>query len=352
MRWSSAFEILRVITLWILVMASTSAEAPTTVPKAASKSPSRSPQGQHGAIGPEITIDPEHELEDESDYNSDNASSTASLTESVMDYRRIHGRTFHNYKTDTEYCHEMLLLAMDNKLTKAPIDDNIQKVLDIGTGTGIWAVDFADQYPSAEVIGTDISPTQSQWVPPNCKFELEDCQLAWTYPDNSFDFIHARLMMGSIKDWNHFYSEVYRCLKPGGWFEHVEYDPSVICDDGSISEDSPLKVWGGLFMTSGDIIGQTFNIIVDSRNVGWMKDAGFQQVDETRLKLPLGPWAKKPELKVMGNLNLTATEAGLEGFALYLLTNVLQWDLAKTQTYLAGVRKELRSKSVHSYYFW
>jgi methylase of polypeptide subunit release factors len=34
----------------------------------------------------------------------------------------------------------MLLLAMDNKLTKAPIDDNIQKVLDIGTGTGIWAV--------------------------------------------------------------------------------------------------------------------------------------------------------------------------------------------------------------------
>lgn len=29
---------------------------------------------------------------------------------------------------------------MDNKLTKAPIDDNVQKVLDIGTGSGIWAV--------------------------------------------------------------------------------------------------------------------------------------------------------------------------------------------------------------------
>jgi hypothetical protein len=27
--------------------------------------------------------------------------------------------------------------------------------------------DFADQYPSASVIGTDIAPTQPSWVPPN-----------------------------------------------------------------------------------------------------------------------------------------------------------------------------------------
>jgi methylase of polypeptide subunit release factors len=33
-------------------------------------------------------------------------------------------------------------------------------VLDIGTGTGIWAIDFADEHPEAEVIGTDLSPIQ------------------------------------------------------------------------------------------------------------------------------------------------------------------------------------------------
>lgn len=29
--------------------------------------------------------------------------------------------------------------------------------------------DFADEYPNAEVIGTDISPIEPFWVPPNLK---------------------------------------------------------------------------------------------------------------------------------------------------------------------------------------
>lgn len=34
--------------------------------------------------------------------------------------------------------------------------------------------DFADAYPSCEVIGTDISPTQPPWAPPNLRFEMDD----------------------------------------------------------------------------------------------------------------------------------------------------------------------------------
>jgi hypothetical protein len=34
----------------------------------------------------------------------------------------------------------MLLVAMDNKLFRAPIGDNPKLVADIGTGTGIWAM--------------------------------------------------------------------------------------------------------------------------------------------------------------------------------------------------------------------
>lgn len=48
----------------------------------------------------------------------------------------------------------MLNLA-DGKLHLAPIK-NPHRILDIGTGTGIWAIDMADLYPSAEVVGTDI----------------------------------------------------------------------------------------------------------------------------------------------------------------------------------------------------
>jgi methylase of polypeptide subunit release factors len=48
---------------------------------------------------------------------------------------------------------------MDGKLYFAPIESP-KRVLDIGTGTGIWAMDFGDEFPEAEVTGTDISPIQ------------------------------------------------------------------------------------------------------------------------------------------------------------------------------------------------
>jgi hypothetical protein len=51
--------------------------------------------------------------------------------------------------------------------------------------------DFADKYPSAQVAGTDLSAIQPQWVPPNCKFELDDAQLEWKYPPNHFDFVQC-----------------------------------------------------------------------------------------------------------------------------------------------------------------
>lgn len=51
--------------------------------------------------------------------------------------------------------HEVFLMLLNGRLHLAPLDDP-QRILDIGTGTGIWAIDMADKYPSAEVIGTDL----------------------------------------------------------------------------------------------------------------------------------------------------------------------------------------------------
>jgi predicted RNA methylase len=36
--------------------------------------------------------------------------------------------------------HHIALMLMDEKLTLAPLKSDIQNVLDVGTGTGIWAM--------------------------------------------------------------------------------------------------------------------------------------------------------------------------------------------------------------------
>lgn len=59
--------------------------------------------------------------------------------------------------------HHMIQLILGNKLHLAPIGENPRRILDIGTGSGIWAIEMGDQYPMAEIIGTDLSPVQPSW---------------------------------------------------------------------------------------------------------------------------------------------------------------------------------------------
>jgi methylase of polypeptide subunit release factors len=51
--------------------------------------------------------------------------------------------------------HESMLQLLDNKLYLAPIE-NPKMIIDVGTGTGIWAIDMADTFPDSEVMGVDL----------------------------------------------------------------------------------------------------------------------------------------------------------------------------------------------------
>ena len=48
-----------------------------------------------------------------------------------------------------------MLQLLDGELHLAPLSSP-NRVLDVGTGTGIWAIDFADRNPNTKVTGMDL----------------------------------------------------------------------------------------------------------------------------------------------------------------------------------------------------
>ncbi|KAK4096425.1 S-adenosyl-L-methionine-dependent methyltransferase [Parathielavia hyrcaniae] len=243
----------------------------------------------------------------------------------------------------------MMYVAFNNKLHLAPLE-NPQKVLDLGTGTGIWAIDFADEHPSAEVIGTDLSPIQPVWVPPNCKFELDNCEdYPWTYVDDTFDYIHVRGLVGCVRDWERLYAECLRCLKPGGWLELQEFALPIAGNDAPLPADCVWHDWGAVFREAGRRMGRSFEVADHWEE--WLRGAGFTGPLRTdSVRLPIGAWAADPKWKEVGMFNRLSLEQGLEGFAMYICTQVLCWQPEEIAVLLAKVRQAIRNPSYHAYY--
>jgi hypothetical protein len=59
--------------------------------------------------------------------------------------------------------------------------------------SGRWAIEVADEYPRATVIGLDLSPMQPDNIPENCEFIIGDLTESLAdFDDGTFDLVHSR----------------------------------------------------------------------------------------------------------------------------------------------------------------
>lgn len=91
------------------------------------------------------------------------------------------------------------------------------------------------------------------------RFIIDDINQEWTFPSQSFDFIHVRGLAGCVEHWPSFLRQCYKyelCmpsnmtpanllshLKPGGRIEIADLSLHVLCDDDSFPEDCYLRTW-------------------------------------------------------------------------------------------------------------
>ena len=173
-------------------------------------------------------------------------------------------------------------MILGGKLFRAPIATPPQRCLDIGTGTGIWAIDFADEFPSCQVLGTDLSPIQPPWVPPNCTFEIDDCESEWPY-HVPFDFIHTRSMAGSIRDYNQLFKQGLRHLTPGGWMEMQDFEIWIYSETDAMERAPFIREWQQLLDEASTKFGKKLNVSANYKD--WMMEAGFIDVSDDVYKV-------------------------------------------------------------------
>ncbi|KAI8682056.1 hypothetical protein NCS55_00459900 [Fusarium keratoplasticum] len=336
-------------------------------------------------VNPEPIIEPDDEVGDDLDSSlgTDFASSSSSLRSSILNYRQENGRTYHQYKDGSkatlavdlidrvlirrlEYnmpnddleCerldlqHHLFILTLDGRLGLAPPNDpdsKVKRVLDVGTGTGIWAVDFGDEHPEAQVIGVDLSPIQPSFVPPNVEFFVDDIEEPWSF-SQPFDYIHSRMMTFSIKSWPEYIRKIYDNLAPGGYVELIEIDLYNKSDDGTLKEHHELSRLVRLLDEASTKIGRRFQD--NKKNKDILRDTGFVDIVETTFKWPSGPWPREKKYKELGqwtNANMDAYQ-GLEALVMAAFTRVLGWTKEEVVIHLAMVRKEISDKRIHAYW--
>ncbi|KAK4156098.1 S-adenosyl-L-methionine-dependent methyltransferase [Chaetomidium leptoderma] len=321
------------------------------------------PAADHGAEQrqPEVELVADDELDGtDSGFSVPLTNSLTSLRSSILAYQEENGRTYHamsagkylfpNDDAEVERLdmqHHIVKMTLDYRLCLCPKNDGAKRVLDLGTGTGIWCIDYADAHPGAEVIGVDLSPVQPDLVPPNCSFEVDDLEKEWTW-SKRFDLITSRMMNGSFADPAAIVEKVYNQLEPGGYFEVHDMAASVGCDDDTLPEDSDLVTFTRVLREAMEAAGRPMTAAEKWKS--WMEEAGFESVVETTYKWPTNSWPRDRKYKTLGRWTLINMGQILEPAVLAPLTRVLGWTREEALVLAAKANTVLKDTKVHAYW--
>ena len=232
-----------------------------------------------------------------------------------------------------------MYLQLTGKHHLAPIDTCPQRILDLCTGTGIWAIEMADAYPCAQVIGTDVIPIQPEMLPPNCSMEIDDIETPWCRKDNDFDLIHLRDPLFVVRDWPELVSRAHKHLRPGGWFELAGTYLRPVHADGSALKDSPFLNTCQVILDASRCFGTPTDYPLHFAT--HLRQAGFINVVQQVFNIPCAP-VPETEDEHTRNVALLETEnlgACASSLGQRVLRQAFDWTDAQISQRMSVFRK-------------
>ncbi|EFX03433.1 sam dependent methyltransferase [Grosmannia clavigera kw1407] len=236
--------------------------------------------------------------------------------------------------------HESFRALLDGRLLQNVPAEPVGRVLDLGTGCGIWAADFAKEHPAATVIGIDVFPQPTVVPPSNCSFLIRDAEQDWDFGDGGFDLIHTRLVpfhAAAVRS-------VLRCcyvhLRPGGCIEMQEVWPPYRTDEpaGAPEHQSSVMAWTRLRLQAAARLG--IDQAITSQLPALLAEAGFVAVQSHELKWPIGPWMADRHMQTAGTMHTELLRCSLQGLSTNLLAEIGMSE-SQVDELLVQVRQEL-----------
>src|SRR5579883_1776228 len=236
---------------------------------------------------------------------------TANIPQPVSDTRAYLEDSDYQLPKDEEedfrlnFQHYALYHAIGNHYV-APITPPLPLILDVGTGTGIWASEMARLFPASIVVGLDLSARSFQRpARENCLLRTGNVLTGLPFPDDFFSFTHQRLLVAGITaaNWPRVIRELVRVTRVHGWIELVETGSLT---DGAGPATARMQE---LLVTVSQPMGFDGELV---RHLGdLLRQEGLQNVEVQPIPIPVGEWAGR--VGSMMKRDLLAVVSALKG---------------------------------------